>query len=118
MRVERKKGERTAAAKAGKDYDGDGKVESPSKEHAGAVHNAIQRKKGGKPDGQDTRKDTNEEFIADAVAEATEKKLDILPKDQVNAVKVHGKKGSNGVQESKEVMKSVVDRFRDKMKGA
>jgi hypothetical protein len=116
---ERKKGERTAAAKAGKDYDGDGKVESSSKEHAGAVHNAIQRKKGGNPDGQDTRKDTNEEFIADAVAEATEKKLDILPKDQVNTVKVHGKKGSdnaNGVTESKEVMKSVVDRFRDKMK--
>ena len=116
---ERKKGERTAAAKAGKDYDGDGKVESPSKEHAGAVHNAIQRRTGGKPDGQDTRRDTNEEFIADAVAEATEKKLDILPKDQVNTVKVHGKKGSgnaNGVTESKEVMKSVVSRFRDKMK--
>jgi hypothetical protein len=116
---ERKKGERTAAAKAGKDYDGDGKVESSSKEHAGAVHNAIQRKKGGNPDGQDTRRDTNEEFIADAVAEAAEKKLDILPKDQVNTVKVHGKKGSdnaNGVTESKEVMKSVVDRFRDKMK--
>ena len=41
--------------KAKKDYDGDGKIESGSKEHAGAVHNAIQRKKGGKPDGQDTR---------------------------------------------------------------
>ena len=41
--------------KAKKDYDGDGKVESGSKEHAGAVHNAIQKKKGGKPDGQDTR---------------------------------------------------------------
>jgi hypothetical protein len=40
---------------AKKDYDGDGKVESGSKEHAGAVHNAIQRKKGGVPDGQDTR---------------------------------------------------------------
>jgi len=116
---ERQKGERTAAAKAGKDYDGDGKVESSSKEHAGAVHNAIQRKKGGNPDGQDTRRDTNEEFIADAVAEAAEKKLDILPKDQTNTVKVHGKKGSgnaNGVTESKEVMKSVVSRFRDKMK--
>ena len=116
---ERNKGERTAAAKAGKDYDGDGKLESPSKEHAGAVHNAIQRQRGGKPDGQDTRRDTNEEFIADAVAEAAEKKLDILPKDQVNTVKVHGKKGSdnaNGVTESKEVMKSVVSRFRDKMK--
>ena len=43
--------------KAKKDYDGDGKVESSSKEHAGAVHNAIQRKKGGTPDGQDTRKE-------------------------------------------------------------
>jgi hypothetical protein len=37
-----------------KDYDGDGKVESGSKEHAGAVHNAIQRKRGGTPDGKDT----------------------------------------------------------------
>jgi hypothetical protein len=53
---ERKRGEQTAAATAGKDYDGDGKKESSSKEHAGAVHNAIQRKMGGNPDGQDTRK--------------------------------------------------------------
>ena len=43
--------------KAKKDYDGDGKVESGSKEHAGAVHNAIQKAKGGSPDGQDTRKE-------------------------------------------------------------
>ena len=43
--------------KAKKDYDGDGKIESGSKEHAGVVHNAIQKKKGGKPDGQDTRKE-------------------------------------------------------------
>ncbi len=43
---------------AKKDYDGDGKIESGSKEHAGAVHNAIQRKIGGTPDGQDTRKKT------------------------------------------------------------
>jgi len=40
-----------------KDRDGDGKVESDSKEHAGLVHNAIQRAKGGKPDGKDTRKE-------------------------------------------------------------
>ena len=46
-----------AKTKAKKDYDGDGKVESPSKEHAGAVHNAIQRSKGGTPDGKDTRKE-------------------------------------------------------------
>ena len=37
-----------------KDYDRDGKVESGAKEHAGAVHNAIQRKRGGIPDGKDT----------------------------------------------------------------
>lgn len=49
--------------KADKDYDGDGKVESGSKEHAGAVHNAIQRKKGLKPDGQDTRKEEVEEYV-------------------------------------------------------
>ena len=44
--------------KAKKDYDGDGKIETGSKEHAGVVHNAIQRKKGGKPDGQDTRSES------------------------------------------------------------
>jgi len=43
--------------KAKKDYDGDGKVEPSSKEHAGAVHNAIQKAKGGTPDGKDTRKE-------------------------------------------------------------
>jgi len=61
---EKKKGEQTAAAlqhkpggkKAKKDYDGDGKIESGSKEHAGAVHNAIQKSRGGVPDGNDTRK--------------------------------------------------------------
>jgi hypothetical protein len=72
---EKKKGEQTAAAlqhkpggkKAKKDYDGDGKIESGSKEHAGAVHNAIQRATGGTPNGQDTRnkkvrKESFEEF--------------------------------------------------------
>ena len=57
---EKAKGSKTASVKAGKgvDYDGDGKVESGSKEHAGVVHNAIQKKKGGTPDGKDTRKET------------------------------------------------------------
>ena len=50
-------GKKTAAVKAGKDFDGDGKRESSSKEHAGVVHNAIQKKKGGVPDGRDTRKE-------------------------------------------------------------
>ena len=60
---ERKKGTQTARAtgggapKAKKDFDGDKKLETPAKEHAGSVHNAIQKKKGGTPDGNDTRKD-------------------------------------------------------------
>ena len=63
-------GEPYEGKKAKKDYDGDGKVESGSKEHAGAVHNAIQRKKGGDPDGKDTRKEALERawkqaFLAD-----------------------------------------------------
>ena len=77
---EKKRGEETAKAlggggkKAKKDYDGDGKVESGSKEHAGAVHNAIQRAKGGKADGKDTRK---EEYLADGTTstEPTGKKI-------------------------------------------
>ena len=56
-----------SGTKAKKDYDGDGKVESGSKEHAGAVHNAIQKAKGGTPDGKDTRK---EEVIPEAKYEA------------------------------------------------
>jgi hypothetical protein len=63
---ERSKGEQTAKTKAGKDYDGDGKVESGAKEHAGAVHNAIQRKKGGTPDGKDTS-GVKEEYVDEAV---------------------------------------------------
>ncbi len=59
-----------------KDYDGDGKVESGSKEHAGAVHNAIQRKKGGTPDGKDTRK---EEF-RNSLLKRVEEKLEFRSK--------------------------------------
>ena len=66
---EAKKGSQTASALGGgtakKDYDGDGNLESGAKEHAGAVHNAIQRKKGGVADGKDTSS-VKEDFIADA----------------------------------------------------
>ena len=60
-----------AEKKAKKDYDGDGKIESGSEEHAGAVHNAIQKKKGLKPDGKDTRK---EEVEVDEATLATARK--------------------------------------------
>ena len=62
---------RQVQEKAKKDYDGDGKIESGSKEHAGAVHNAIQKKKGLKPDGKDTRK---EEVEMDEATLATARK--------------------------------------------
>ena len=72
---EKNKGEDTARAKAGQDYDGDGKVESGAKEHRGVVHNAIQRKKGGVPDGKDTSS-VREEFLTDAATEdASDKKI-------------------------------------------
>jgi hypothetical protein len=86
---ERAKGERTAAAKSGKDYDGDGKVESGAKEHAGVVHNAIQRKRGGTPDGKDTSS-VKEEFIGEVVKEKKN------PKDTtINVMKGTNKKVIN-----------------------
>lgn len=81
-------GEGDTKKKAKKDYDGDGKVESSSKEHAGAVHNAIQRKKGGVPDGKDTRKeevevvDESGYFPTKASQRADEKKYN-LSKDEL-----------------------------------
>ena len=71
---EKSKGKQTAAAKAGKDYDGDGKVESGAKEYRGAVHNAIQRKKGGKADGQDTSS-VKEGLIYEKEGDIPEKKI-------------------------------------------
>lgn len=92
---EKKKGKLTARAASGKgladkDYDGDGKVESGSKEHAGAVHNAIQRKKGGVPDGRDTRKESVE-FIDEVKTEKSSSKndkIDVMPSKKSNNIKV------------------------------
>ena len=61
---EKEKGEYTAKVKAGKDWDGDGEIESGAKEYRGVVHNAIQRKKGGTPDGKDTS-NVKEDFIGE-----------------------------------------------------
>ena len=77
---ERNKGEQTAKTKAGKgkDYDGDGKVESGAKEHAGSVHNAIQRKKGGTADGKDTSS-VKEEFLGEVKdKDGNTKKIDVM----------------------------------------
>jgi len=81
-------GKQTAAAKAGKDYDGDGKVESGAKEYRGAVHNAIQRKKGGVPDGKDTSS-VKEEFLGELTDERT---IDVKGgKKKPNKITVHHK---------------------------
>jgi hypothetical protein len=76
---EKNRGEQTAKTKAGKDYDGDGKVESGAKEHAGSVHNAIQRKKGGTPDGKDTSS-VKEEFLGEVsdTKDGNNKKIDVM----------------------------------------
>lgn len=75
---EKTSGSNTASVKAGKglakkDYDGDGKVESPAKEYRGAVHNAIQKRRGGTPDGKDTSS-VKEEFIGE-VKKSDDKKI-------------------------------------------
>ena len=99
---ERTKGDRTAAAMVGKDYDGDGKVESGAKEYRGSVHNAIQRKKGGTPDGKDTSS-VKEDFIHEAgkkkVNDNVEKTFDVMPPNKKNTVKVCPENG-NGISES------------------
>lgn len=69
-------GKKTAKVKAGKglDYDGDGKEESPAKEYRGVVHNAIQRRTGGKPDGQDTSS-VKEAFLGEVKNQKDAKKI-------------------------------------------
>ena len=87
----RKEQEKSAKKRAKKDYDGDGKVESSSKEHAGAVHNAIQRAQGGTPDGRDTRK---EDYVWTEATGTTStegqnaRKVDVMKSGEQNAVKV------------------------------
>lgn len=88
-------GKQTAAAKAGKDYDGDGKVESGAKEYRGAVHNAIQRKKGGVPDGKDTSS-VKEEFLGELNDEKT---IDVKGKKKPNKIVVHYKDNDDDVSE-------------------
>ena len=72
----------------GKDYDGDGKVESGAKEHAGSVHNEIQRKKGGVPNGKDTSsvRESLEEKKNSSGRDQNQKTL--KPYDGKNTIKV------------------------------
>ena len=94
--IERTKGALTARVTAGKglDYDEDGTVESPAKEYRGAVHNAIQRKKGGVPDGKDTS-GVKEEFIHEAGAKKKRSdRLDVRT-DIQNTVNMSPTQGEN-----------------------
>jgi len=112
---EKKSGKQTAAALGGKDYDGDGKVESGAKEHAGSVHNAIQRKKGGTPDGKDTS-NVKEDFIGEEGKDQNTEKLDIRKKI-VNKVDIFP---DSKVQEAIEVnntsQPSSLQKFQDQQK--
>ena len=85
---ERTGGKQTAAAKAGKDYDGDGKVESGAKEYRGSVHNAIQRKKGGVADGKDTSNVKEDvDFFEEEKSKKKDKKFDVM-RGKKNEVKL------------------------------
>jgi hypothetical protein len=65
--------------RAKKDYDGDGQIESGAKEYRGAVHNAIQKKKGGKPDGQDTSSVKEETLVeVEKKNDSKDKKIDVM----------------------------------------
>lgn len=77
--------------RAKKDYDHDGKIESGAKEYRGAVHNAIQKKKGGKPDGQDTSS-VKEEIETLAEVDHTRdanQKVDVIKGGKKNKVVVN-----------------------------
>lgn len=112
---ERTTGSKTASAKAGKDYDGDGKVESGAKEYRGSVHNAIQRKKGKTPDGKDTSS-VKEQFIGEVNTENTEKK--ISDKKVNNKKYINLKPTLGGTMESVEVTPkpSTLQKFQNQQK--
>jgi hypothetical protein len=93
---ERTKGERTAAATAGKDWDKDGKKESPAKEYRGVVHNAIQSRKGGTPDGKDTSS-VKEEYLGEINDENT---IDVKSKRKPNKIKIHHKSDDDMTESS------------------
>ena len=115
---EKRGGKATADVTSGKGlakkaYDGDGKVESGAKEHAGAVHNAIQRRRGLKPDGKDTssvkegfsnwRHDLSE--VMDVVdKEDNEKKITGMKSGQKNKVKTSAMGGGISFKEAVEGM--------------
>ena len=112
--TESKKEHEKSAKKAKRDYDGDGKVESSSKEHAGAVHNAIQRAKGGNPDGRDTRK---EDYVwseavggtgTTSVEGQNAKKIDIMKNGEMNAVKVFPEIKEEAVSKSQQKFMAMV----------
>lgn len=95
--------------KAKKDYDGDGEVESGSKEHAGAVHNAIQRAKGGKPDGKDTRKEEIE--VEEGYKEIDKKKENKMYRRAGNlartALSSKGKKKEDAMNKSGKIVSAI-----------
>jgi len=91
---EKSKGEQTAAVKSGKDWDGDGKKESKAKEYRGVVHNAIQKRRGGTPDGKDTS-NVKEEFLGEVKKNKKDEDKPIDVMKGKNTVKVCDSKDEN-----------------------
>lgn len=86
----------------GKDYDGDGTIESPAKEYRGSVHNAIQRKRGGVPDGKDTSSVKEDiDYLEEKKNSKKQRKYDIM----------RGKKNNNRIKLFPEIGKSYSEQF-------
>lgn len=91
---------------ADRDYDHDGKIESGKDEHAGAVHNAIQRKIGGVPDGNPPKKRLKSYGVKEGFSnwrqdlyEIMDDGLDPDEKDMVKEKKVNNYTGKKPVVE-------------------
>ena len=91
---------------ADRDYDGDGKIESGKDEHAGSVHNAIQRKIGGVPDGNPPKKRLKSYGVKEGfsnwrqdLCEIIDDGLDSDEKDKIKEKRVNNYSGKKPVVE-------------------
>lgn len=75
-------------AKAKKDFDGDGEVESPGKEYRGVIHNKIQKKKGKPADGQDTSSVKEDYFVETMRPTKNQNKKKLNPTNVKNKIVV------------------------------
>jgi len=120
---EKYKGKKTAAVKAGKDYDGDGKVESPTAEYKGSKDKAIKKAlRSENFDGflelVEKKKDKKKKITGEGVNNS--KLVKVFPNDNVDESLDYGSKtarqGDN--EAAAAARKRIYDRASDKDKDA